>query len=189
MKSFLFLTAIIILIGGTYSIGFYNGNNNANSKVDIAISGGKEFMKIYPPDGGSKKSKSDSGTELTDEEKEIIQKVKSGDMSMDEVPEDLRNKIRTGFVSENKPATSNLPKNQLGNRGLRTMTGTVTDIQNNTIYVETQMGNIQVTMDEETNIKSMVTIEKSELKIDNKISISGSNDGAKLKAVEITITD
>ena len=44
-------------------------------------------------------------------------------------------------------------------------------------------------MDEETNIKSMVTIEKSELKIDNKISISGSNDGAKLKAVEITITD
>jgi hypothetical protein len=108
---------------------------------------------------------------------------------MDEVPEDLRNKIRTGFVSENKPATSNLPKNQLGNRGLRTMTGTVTDIQNNTIYVETQMGNIQVIMDEETNIKSMVTIEKSELKIDNKISISGSNDGAKLKALEITITN
>jgi hypothetical protein len=189
MKSFLFLTAIIILIGGTYSIGFYNGNNNANSKVDIAISGGKEFMKIYPPDGSNKKSKSDSGTELTDEEKEIIQKVKSGDMSMDEVPEDLRNKIRTGFVSENKPATSNLPKNQLGNRGLRTMTGTVTDIQNNTIYVETQMGNIQVIMDEETNIKSIVTIEKSELKIDNKISISGSNDGAKLKALEITITN
>ena len=59
MKSFLFLTAIIILIGGTYSIGFYNGNNNANSKVDIAISGGKEFMKIYPQDGSSKKRKSD----------------------------------------------------------------------------------------------------------------------------------
>ena len=54
---------------------------------------------------------------------------------MDEVPEDLRNKIRTGFVSENKPTTNNLPKNQLGSRGLRTMSGTVTDIQNTTIYV------------------------------------------------------
>jgi len=104
MKSFLFLIAIIILIGGTYSIGFYNGNNNANKKVDIAISGGKEFMKIYPPDGSSQKKKTDSGSELTDEEKVIIQKVKSGEMSMDEVPEDLRNKIRTGFVSENKPS-------------------------------------------------------------------------------------
>ena len=189
MKSFLFLIAIIILIGGTYSIGFYNGNNNANKKVDIAISGGKEFMKIYPPDGSSQKKKTDSGSELTDEEKVIIQKVKSGEMSMDEVPEDLRNKIRTGFVSENKPSINNSSKNQLGNRSLRTMTGTITDIQNNTLYVETQMGNIQVTMDEETNIKSLVNIEKSELGIDKNISISGSNDGTKLKAVEITITN
>ena len=69
------------------------------------------------------------------------------------------------------------------------MTGTITDIQNNTLYVETQMGNIQVTMDEETNIKSLVNIEKSELGIDKNISISGSNDGTKLKAVEITITN
>ena len=108
---------------------------------------------------------------------------------MDEVPEDLRNKIRTGFVAENKPSINNLPKNQLGNRSLRIMIGTITDIQNNTLFVETQMGNIQVTMDEETNIKSLVNTKKSELKIDNKISISGANDGSKLKAVEITITD
>jgi len=68
MKILIFMLATIILIGGSYSIGFYNGNDNDSTNIDMAINGGKEFMKLYPP-GEDAKSKSDSKTsEFTKEE-------------------------------------------------------------------------------------------------------------------------
>ena len=36
MRNLILIISIAILIGGTYSIGFYNGNNNASKTITLA---------------------------------------------------------------------------------------------------------------------------------------------------------
>ena len=187
MKTLLFIISIIIVIGGSYSIGFYNGNDNANSKIDMAISGGNEFMKIYPPGESAKNTKSSSGAELSEDEKEILAKVKSGEMSMDEVPEDLRNKVRTGFLSTDKTPMNNPTAGIGGSKQSRMMTGSISKIEGNMLFVETQRGTVQVVMDNNTVVNSIIPTEKTNLKTENQISIKGNNKGLELTAEEITI--
>ena len=187
MKTVLFIISIIIVIGGSYSIGFYNGNDNANSKIDMAISGGNEFMKIYPPGESAKNTKSSSASELSEDEKEILAKVKSGEMSMDEVPEDLRNKVRTGFMTTNKSPINSPLASTGGAKQSRMMTGAITKIEENMLYVETQRGTVQVIIDENTVVNSIIQTEKTNLKKENQISVKGNNKGTELIAEEITI--
>lgn len=197
MKILIFMLATIILIGGSYSIGFYNGNDNASTNIDMAINGGKEFMKLYPP-GEDAKSKSDSKTsEFTKEEEALLAKVKSGEISRDEIPEDLRKKIRSG-LSEN-----NQSSNAMGIMGaiqqnspnfgmfsdIKNISGQIIKIENNQISLETQKGIVQINFDQSTIIKTNSISDKSKLLTDKTISVSGNNDGSVFKAQEITIND
>ena len=43
MRNLILIISIAILIGGTYSIGFYNGNNNANKNINLAKNGGEQY--------------------------------------------------------------------------------------------------------------------------------------------------
>lgn len=197
MKILIFMLATIILIGGSYSIGFYNGNDNASTNIDMAINGGKEFMKLYPP-GEDAKSKSDSKTsEFTKEEEALLAKVKSGEISRDEIPEDLRKKIRSG-LSEN-----NQSFNAMGIMGamqqnspnfgmfsdIKNISGQIIKIENNQISLETQKGIVQINFDQSTIIKTNSISDKSKLLTDKTISVSGNNEGSVFKAQEITIND
>jgi len=197
MKILIFMLATIILIGGSYSIGFYNGNDNASTKIDMAINGGKEFMKLYPP-GEEAKSKSDNKTsEFTKEEEELLAKVKSGELSRDEIPEDLRKKIRSGLSENNQSSNgmgmmSAMQQNNPNNGKLsssRNISGQIIKIENDQISIETQKGVVQINFDQSTIIKSNSISDKSKLKLDKTISVLGNNEGTVFKAKEITIND
>ena len=45
MRNLILIISIAILIGGTYSIGFYNGNNNANKNIKLAKNGGEQYLR------------------------------------------------------------------------------------------------------------------------------------------------
>ena len=45
MRNLILIISIAILIGGTYSIGFYNGNNNASKTITLAKNGGEQYLK------------------------------------------------------------------------------------------------------------------------------------------------
>ena len=49
MRNLILIISIAILIGGTYSIGFYNGNNNASKTITLAKNGGEQYLKLNPP--------------------------------------------------------------------------------------------------------------------------------------------
>jgi hypothetical protein len=191
------MLATIILIGGSYSIGFYNGNDNASTNIDMAINGGKEFMKLYPP-GEDAKSKSDSKTsEFTKEEEVLLAKVKSGEISRDEIPEDLRKKIRSGLSENNQSFNAmgimGAMQQNSPNSGMfsdtKNISGQIIKIENNQISLETQKGIVQINFDQSTIIKTNSISDKSKLLTDKTISVSGNNEGSVFKAQEITIND
>jgi len=191
------MLATIILIGGSYSIGFYNGNDNASTNIDMAINGGKEFMKLYPP-GEDAKSKSDSKTsEFTKEEEALLAKVKSGEISRDEIPEDLRRKIRSGLSENNQSFNAmgimGAMQQNSPNSGMfsdtKNISGQIIKIENNQISLETQKGIVQINFDQSTIIKTNSISDKSKLLTDKTISVSGNNEGSVFKAQEITIND
>jgi len=197
MKILIFMLATIILIGGSYSIGFYNGNDNASTSIDMAINGGKEFMKLYPP-GEDAKSKSDSKTsEFTKEEEVLLAKVKSGEISRDEIPEDLRKKIRSGLSENNQSFNAmgimGAMQQNSPNSGMfsdtKNISGQIVKIENNQISLETQKGIVQINFDQSTIIKTNSISDKSKLLTDKTISVSGNNEGSVFKAQEITIND
>jgi len=197
MKILIFMLATIILIGGSYSIGFYNGNDNASTNIDMAINGGKEFMKLYPP-GEDAKSKSDSKTsEFTKEEEVLLAKVKSGEISRDEIPEDLRKKIRSGLSENNQSFNAmgimGAMQQNSPNSGMfsdtKNISGQIVKIENNQISLETQKGIVQINFDQSTIIKTNSISDKSKLLTDKTISVSGNNEGSVFKAQEITIND
>ena len=197
MKILIFMLATIILIGGSYSIGFYNGNDNASTNIDMAINGGKEFMKLYPP-GEDAKSKSDSKTsEFTKEEEALLAKVKSGEISRDEIPEDLRKKIRSGLSENNQSFNAmgimGAMQQNSPNSGMfsdtKNISGQIVKIENNQISLETQKGIVQINFDQSTIIKTNSISDKSKLLTDKTISVSGNNEGSVFKAQEITIND
>jgi len=197
MKILIFMLATIILIGGSYSIGFYNGNDNASTNIDMAINGGKEFMKLYPP-GEDAKSKSDSKTsEFTKEEEALLAKVKSGEISRDEIPEDLRRKIRSGLSENNQSFNAmgimGAMQQNSPNSGMfsdtKNISGQIVKIENNQISLETQKGIVQINFDQSTIIKTNSISDKSKLLTDKTISVSGNNEGSVFKAQEITIND
>jgi hypothetical protein len=197
MKILIFMLATIILIGGSYSIGFYNGNDNASTNIDMAINGGKEFMKLYPP-GEDAKSKSDSKTsEFTKEEEALLAKVKSGEISRDEIPEDLRKKIRSGLSENNQSSNAmgimGAMQQNSPNSGMfsdtKNISGQIIKIENNQISLETQKGIVQINFDQSTIIKTNSISDKSKLLTDKTISVSGNNEGSVFKAQEITIND
>jgi hypothetical protein len=197
MKILIFMLATIILIGGSYSIGFYNGNDNASTNIDMAINGGKEFMKLYPP-GEDAKSKSDSKTsEFTKEEEVLLAKVKSGEISRDEIPEDLRKKIRSGLSENNQSFNAmgimGAMQQNSPNSGMfsdtKNISGQIIKIENNQIILETQKGIVQINFDQSTIIKTNSISDKSKLLTDKTISVSGNNEGSVFKAQEITIND
>tara|TARA_B110001454_G_C12596348_1_gene382524 strand:- start:163 stop:756 length:594 start_codon:yes stop_codon:yes gene_type:complete len=197
MKILIFMLATIILIGGSYSIGFYNGNDNASTNIDMAINGGKEFMKLYPP-GEDAKSKSDSKTsEFTKEEEALLAKVKSGEISRDEIPEDLRKKIRSGLSENNQSFNAmgimGAMQQNSPNSGMfsdtKNISGQIIKIENNQISLETQKGIVQINFDQSTIIKTNSISDKSKLLTDKTISVSGNNEGSVFKAQEITIND
>jgi hypothetical protein len=197
MKILIFMLATIILIGGSYSIGFYNGNDNASTNIDMAINGGKEFMKLYPP-GEDAKSKSDSKTsEFTKEEEVLLAKVKSGEISRDEIPEDLRKKIRSGLSENNQSFNAmgimGAMQQNSPNSGMfsdtKNISGQIIKIENNQISLETQKGIVQINFDQSTIIKTNSISDKSKLLTDKTISVSGNNEGSVFKAQEITIND
>jgi hypothetical protein len=191
------MLATIILIGGSYSIGFYNGNDNVSTKIDMAINGGKEFMKLYPP-GEDAKSKSDSKTsQFTKEEEALLAKVKSGEISRDEIPEDLRKKIRSGLSENNQSSNAmgimggmqqNFPNSGMFS-DIKNISGQIIKIENNQISLETQKGIVQINFDQSTIITTNSISDKSKLLTDKTISVSGNNEGSVFKAQEITIND
>ena len=55
------------------------------------------------------------------------------------------------------------------------------------LFVETQRGTVQVIIDENTVVNSIIQTEKTNLKKENQISVKGNNKGTELIAEEITI--
>ena len=96
MRNLILIISIAILIGGTYSIGFYNGNNNASKTITLAKNGGEQYLKLNPPGKTISELKNNENT-YTEDEEEILAKLKAGEITLDEVPEDLRNKLRAEF--------------------------------------------------------------------------------------------
>ena len=194
MRNLILIISIAILIGGTYSIGFYNGNNNANKNINLAKNGGEQYLKLNPPGKTESELKSNENN-YTEKEQEILAKLKAGEITLDEVPEDLRNKLRAGFA-QNRPnlnPLSNLqgskPDIETENfRPSRSLSGKITKIENDHLEIETEMGVIQIIVSDSTLIKSTSTVDKSDLSINTTISVSGQREDTGFKAKEIIIT-
>jgi len=194
MRNLILIISIAILIGGTYSIGFYNGNNNANKTIKLAKNGGEQYLKLNPP-GKTVSELKNNENSYTDEEEKILAKLKSGEITLDEVPEDLRNKLRSEFAQTrpNLNPLSNLQgsksKGETDNfKPGRSLSGKITKIENDHLEIETEMGVIQIIVSDSTLIKSTSTVNKSDLSINTTISVSGQRDDTGFKAKEIIIT-
>ena len=194
MRNLILIISIAILIGGTYSIGFYNGNNNANKTIKLAKNGGEQYLKLNPP-GKTVSELKNNENSYTDEEEKILAKLKSGEITLDEVPEDLRNKLRSEFAQTrpNLNPLSNLQgsksKGETDNfKPGRSLSGKITKIENDHLEIETEMGVIQIIVSDSTLIKSTSTVNKSDLSINTTISVSGQREDTGFKAKEIIIT-
>ena len=73
MRNLILIISIAILIGGTYSIGFYNGNNNASKTITLAKNGGEQYLKLNPP-GKTVSELKNNENSYTDEEEKILAK-------------------------------------------------------------------------------------------------------------------
>jgi len=194
MRNLILIISIAILIGGTYSIGFYNGNNNASKTITLAKNGGEQYLKLNPPGKTISELKNNENT-YTEDEEEILEKLKAGEITLDEVPEDLRNKLRSEFAQTrpNSNPLSNLqgakPNGETGNfKPGRSLSGKITKIEKDHLEIETNMGIIQININDSTLIKSTSTASKSELSVNSTISVSGQREDTGFKANEITIT-
>ena len=194
MRNLILIISIAILIGGTYSIGFYNGNNNANKTIKLAKNGGEQYLKLNPP-GKTVSELKNNENSYTDEEEKILAKLKSGEITLDEVPEDLRNKLRSEFAQTrpNLNPLSNLQgsksKGETDNfKPGRSLSGKITKIENDHLEIETEMGVIQIIVSDSTLIKSTSKVNKSDLSINTTISVSGQREDTGFKAKEIIIT-
>ena len=194
MRNLILIISIAILIGGTYSIGFYNGNNNASKNITLAKNGGEQYLKLNPP-GKTVSELKNNENSYTDEEEKILAKLKSGEITLDEVPEDLRNKLRSEFAQTrpNLNPLSNLQgsksKGETDNfKPGRSLSGKITKIENDHLEIETEMGVIQIIVSDSTLIKSTSKVNKSDLSINTTISVSGQREDTGFKAKEIIIT-
>ena len=194
MRNLILIISIAILIGGTYSIGFYNGNNNASKTITLAKNGGEQYLKLNPP-GKTVSELKNNENSYTDEEGKILAKLKSGEITLDEVPEDLRNKLRSEFAQTrpNLNPLSNLQgsksKGETDNfKPGRSLSGKITKIENDYLEIETEMGVIQIIVTDSTLIKSTSKVNKSDLSINTTISVSGQREDTGFKAKEIIIT-
>ena len=194
MRNLILIISIAILIGGTYSIGFYNGNNNASKTITLAKNGGEQYLKLNPP-GKTVSELKNNENSYTDEEEKILAKLKSGEITLDEVPEDLRNKLRSEFAQTrpNLNPLSNLQgsksKGETDNfKPDRSLSGKITKIENDYLEIETEMGVIQIIVSDSTLIKSTSKVNKSDLSINTTISVSGQREDTGFKAKEIIIT-
>jgi len=194
MRNLILIISIAILIGGTYSIGFYNGNNNASKTITLAKNGGEQYLKLNPP-GKTVSELKNNENSYTDEEEKILAKLKSGEITLDEVPEDLRNKLRSEFAQTrpNLNPLSNLQgsksKGETDNfKPGRSLSGKITKIENDYLEIETEMGVIQIIVSDSTLIKSTSKVNKSDLSINTTISVSGQREDTGFKAKEIIIT-
>tara|TARA_B100000029_G_scaffold198321_1_gene196374 strand:+ start:13660 stop:14247 length:588 start_codon:yes stop_codon:yes gene_type:complete len=194
MRNLILIISIAILIGGTYSIGFYNGNNNASKTITLAKNGGEQYLKLNPP-GKTVSELKNNENSYTDEEEEILAKLKAGEITLDEVPESLRNKLRSEFA-QTKPNLNPLSSLQ-GSKGNsdkgnfkpgRSLSGKITKVENDYLEIETNMGIVQININDSTLIKSTNTISKSELLINTTISVSGQREETGFKATEIIVT-
>ena len=194
MRNLILIISIAILIGGTYSIGFYNGNNNASKTITLAKNGGEQYLKLNPP-GKTVYELKNNENSYTDEEEEILAKLKAGEITLDEVPESLRNKLRSEFA-QTKPNLNPLSSLQ-GSKGNsdkgnfkpgRSLSGKITKVENDSLEIETNMGIVQININDSTLIKSTNTISKSELLINTTISVSGQREETGFKATEIIVT-
>ena len=194
MRNLILIISIAILIGGTYSIGFYNGNNNASKTITLAKNGGEQYLKLNPP-GKTVYELKNNENSYTDEEEEILAKLKAGEITLDEVPESLRNKLRSEFA-QTKPNLNPLSSLQ-GSKGNsdkgnfkpgRSLSGKITKVENDYLEIETNMGIVQININDSTLIKSTNTISKSELLINTTISVSGQREETGFKATEIIVT-
>ena len=194
MRNLILIISIAILIGGTYSIGFYNGNNNASKTITLAKNGGEQYLKLNPP-GKTVSELKNNGNTYTEDEEEILEKLKAGEITLDEVPEDLRNKLRSEFA-QTKPNLNPLSSLQ-GSKGNsekgnfkpgRSLSGKITKVENDYLEIETNMGIVQININDSTLIKSTNTISKSELLINTTISVSGQREETGFKATEIIVT-
>lgn len=195
MRNLILIISIAILIGGTYSIGFYNGNNNASKTITLAKNGGEQYLKLNPP-GKTVSELKNNENSYTDEEEKILAKLKSGEITLDEVPEDLRNKLRSEFAQTrpNLNPLSNLQgsksKGEADNfKPGRSLSGKITKIENDHLEIETNMGIVQININDSTLIKSTSTVNKSELSLNTTISVSGQREETGFKATEIIITN
>ena len=195
MRNLILIISIAILIGGTYSIGFYNGNNNASKTITLAKNGGEQYLKLNPP-GKTVSELKNNENSYTDEEEKILAKLKSGEITLDEVPEDLRNKLRSEFAQTrpNLNPLSNLQgsksKGETDNfKPGRSLSGKLTKIENDHLEIETNMGIVQININDSTLIKSTSTVNKSELSLNTTISVSGQREETGFKATEIIITN
>ena len=195
MRNLILIISIAILIGGTYSIGFYNGNNNASKTITLAKNGGEQYLKLNPP-GKTVSELKNNENSYTDEEEKILAKLKSGEITLDEVPEDLRNKLRSEFAQTrpNLNPLSNLQgsksKGETDNfKPGRSLSGKITKIENDYLEIETNMGIVQININDSTLIKSTSTVNKSELSLNTTISVSGQREETGFKATEIIITN
>lgn len=194
MRNLLLIISIAILIGGTYSIGFYNGNNNANKTIKLAKNGGEQYLKLNPPGKTESELKSNENN-YNEKEQEILAKLKAGEITLDEVPEDLRNKLRAGFA-QNRPNLNPLSNLQGSKPNIetenfkpgRSLSGKITKIENDHLEIETEMGVIQIIVSDSTLIKSTSKVNKSDLSINTTISVSGQREDTGFKAKEIIIT-
>ena len=194
MRNLILIISIAILIGGTYSIGFYNGNNNASKTITLAKNGGEQYLKLNPP-GKTVSELKNNENSYTDGEGKILAKLKSGEITLDEVPEDLRNKLRSEFAQTrpNLNPLSNLQgsksKGETDNfKPGRSLSGKITKIENDYLEIETEMGVIQIIVSDSTLIKSTSKVNKSDLSINTTISVSGQREDTGFKAKEIIIT-
>ena len=195
MRNLILIISIAILIGGTYSIGFYNGNNNASKTITLAKNVGEQYLKLNPP-GKTVSELKNNENSYTDEEEKILAKLKSGEITLDEVPEDLRNKLRSEFAQTrpNLNPLSNLQgsksKGETDNfKPGRSLSGKITKIENDHLEIETNMGIVQININDSTLIKSTSTVNKSELSLNTTISVSGQREETGFKATEIIITN
>ena len=126
---------------------------------------------------------------------ERLAKLKAGEITLDEVPEDLRNKLRAGFA-QNRPNLNPLSNIQGSKPNIetenfrpgRSLSGKITKIENDHLEIETEMGVIQIIVSDSTLIKSTSTVNKSDLSINTTISVSGQREDTGFKANEIIIT-
>ena len=71
----------------------------------------------------------------------------------------------------------------------RSLSGKITKIENDHLEIETNMGIVQININDSTLIKSTSTVNKSELSLNTTISVSGQREETGFKATEIIITN